>query len=231
MLRTEKFLSCESRARTPRDGPSSPRATAALGAAPFIVTKDWVDASIKAGRLVGTSHASQYCGTCLAETRSCSEEGPYLLKDRAKEAELGETLEAIVGRAKQRKLFEGMTLFVTKGVKPDVQTMQRILQSGNAIVRTVHGLTVVSSDSRADILPVCQVITSKISQPYQQAILRNRDTHLVVSCGADRHQWEALASRGVPIYTVEAVLHSVSVQSMAGFSAAANNRVDIQHDR
>lgn len=48
----------------------------------------------------------------------------------------------------------------------------------------------------------------------------------IVSCPADRSQWEPLASKGVPIFSVEAVFHSVMHQNFDGFSKA--NRIDQQ---
>jgi hypothetical protein len=158
-----------------------------------------------------------------------------LLKDVAKEAELGDTLDNIIERARQRKLFEGLTFYVTKGVKPDKETMQRILQSGNAIVSGPMlraGALIRRRQLTDPATPYCpQVIAGNISKPYQQAILRNRETQFVISCGADRQQWETLASKGVPIYTVEAVLRSVSVQSMAGFENPANRVDPKQHEK
>ncbi|KAK4051346.1 regulator of Ty1 Transposition [Microbotryomycetes sp. JL201] len=164
LSRTEKLLCC-------------------LAVAPFIVTTEWVDACIAAGRLVN--------------------EAPYVLKDEAKEKGLGDTLENILARARARRLFEGKTVYVTKGVEPEVSKIQKILQSGNATVNT-----------------------SKITSAAQQSILRNEDTY-VVSCLGDRQQWETLAEKGKPIYSVEAVFHSVMLQNMSGFDLP-NARIDQQ---
>ncbi|KAM0789281.1 hypothetical protein ACM66B_000121 [Microbotryomycetes sp. NB124-2] len=154
-----------------------------LAVAPFIVTTAWVDACIAAGRLV--------------------DEAPYLLKDEAKEKALGDTLVNILARARSRRLFEGKTVYVTKGVEPEVSKIQKILQSGDATV-----------------------ITSKITPAAQASILRSDDVY-VVSCAGDRQQWETLAEKGKPIYSVEAVFHSVMLQNMSGFDLT-NARIDQQ---
>ncbi|ORY87405.1 hypothetical protein BCR35DRAFT_302155 [Leucosporidium creatinivorum] len=175
MSRTEKFLSC-------------------LGYVPFIVTKDWIDASLKEGRLV--------------------DETPYLLHDEKKEKEMGESLANILARAKTKKLFDGVTIYVTKSVSPDPTTMQKILQSGNAVVNTSKLTTTLQANiikSWKDDLAAHESDTPRVR---------------IISCPADRQQWEPLAAKGVPIFSVEAVFHSVMRQNFDGFSKT--NRIDQQ---
>lgn len=58
-----------------------------------------------------------------------------MLKDKKKEAEIDDTLEAILARARKGKLFGGRSVYVTRQVQPDCATMQRILQAAGAVVR------------------------------------------------------------------------------------------------
>ncbi|KAK4057178.1 regulator of Ty1 Transposition [Microbotryomycetes sp. JL221] len=164
LSRTEKLLCC-------------------LAVVPIIVTKDWVDESVKAGRLL--------------------DETPFLLKDEVKEKDLGDTLVNILNRAKSKRLFQGKTIYLTKNVSPEVAVMQRILQSGDATV-----------------------ITAKITPSMQKTILNNNDAY-VVSTPTDRQQWETLAQKGKPIYTVEAVFKSVMLQDLKEFNSN-NVRLDLQ---
>ncbi|GAA5844402.1 hypothetical protein JCM9279_006288 [Rhodotorula babjevae] len=155
--------------------------------APKIVDKRWIDACLSANKLV--------------------DEAPYLLKDKKKEAEIGDTLEAILGRARKGKLFGGRSVYVTRGVQPDCATMQRILQAAGAVVH-------VKDLSR---------MLKKIADDPDA---------LVVSAPTDRREWDKLAQSPYsrPIYSVEAVFASVMHMDLKrGFTP--DNRVDPQlHD-
>jgi hypothetical protein len=61
-------------------------------------------------------------------------ETPYLVKDRKKETEIGDTLEAILSRARKGKLFDGKRVYITKGVSPSIATMQKIVSASGGIV-------------------------------------------------------------------------------------------------
>ncbi|GAA5876458.1 hypothetical protein JCM16303_003542 [Sporobolomyces ruberrimus] len=149
---------------------------------PFIVTKKWLDACLAAKELV--------------------DETPYLLKDKKKESELGDTLEAILARARKRKMLDGRRVYITRGVTPDPALLGRIVSACGGIV------------GPSDLLKQHKKI---VSDP----------TALVVSSPLDRRDWEKLSSEGVPIYTVEAVFVSAMHQSVErGFTTA--NRVDPQ---
>jgi len=87
---------------------------AALAAVPHIVTQKWIEDSIKQDNVLP--------------------EAKYVLKDKAKEAELGDSLANILARAKQRKLFDGITIYFTPSIEPGVKVLQKIVTSGNAIV-------------------------------------------------------------------------------------------------
>ncbi|GAA5971064.1 hypothetical protein JCM11641_004129 [Rhodosporidiobolus odoratus] len=152
--------------------------------APKIVTKSWIDACIAASRLV--------------------DEMPYLLRDEKKEAEIDDKLDAILARARKGKLFEGKNVYVTKDVKPDQQTMQRIISACGGTVHTI---------------PLTKM-TKKIS---------DNPNALIISCADDRRQWEHLAAAPLKkkIYAVEAVFVAVLHQDLKrGF--VRDHRVDMQ---
>ncbi|GAA5969116.1 hypothetical protein JCM3765_002184 [Sporobolomyces pararoseus] len=155
----------------------------ALPYTPFIVTKKWIDACIDAKELV--------------------DETPYLLKDKKKEQELGETLETILNRARtEGKVFNGKTIYITKGVSPGLPTMQRIVQAS--------GGTIGLNDLKK-----------------QHKLIIEDSQALVVSSPNERREWEKLASEGIPIYSCEAVFVATMHQVLEkGFNS--DNRVDPQ---
>ncbi|GAA6018796.1 hypothetical protein JCM11491_003452 [Sporobolomyces phaffii] len=149
---------------------------------PFIVTKKWLDACIDAKELV--------------------DETPYLLKDKKKEAELGDTLEAILARAKKGKLLDGRKVYITKGVTPDLKAIQRIVSACGGIIAP-----------------------NNLAKQHKN-IVADADA-LVVSSPKDRREWDRLAGDGVPIYTCEAVFSAAMYQQFErGFTNA--HRVDQQ---
>ncbi|GAA6060049.1 hypothetical protein JCM10212_001046 [Sporobolomyces blumeae] len=149
---------------------------------PLIVTKRWIDACIEAGELV--------------------DETPYLVKDKKKEAELNDTLEDILARAKKGKILADRNVYITRNVVPELAVMQRIVSACGGIIRP------------NDLVK------------NHKKIVSDRNA-LVVSSPADRREWEKLASEGTPIYSVEAVFVAAMHQDVArGFTNA--NRVDPQ---
>ncbi|GAA6003002.1 hypothetical protein JCM10207_001937 [Rhodosporidiobolus poonsookiae] len=154
--------------------------------APKIVSKSWIDACIAAGRLV--------------------DEMPYLLHDTEKEASIGDTLEAILARAKKGKLFDGRNFYVTKGVQPDAATMSRIISACGGIVT--------------------------IGLAGRQKKIADDEDSVVISTANERKDWEKLAAAPLKkeIYSVEAVFSAVLHQDLTrGF--IGSNRIDPQlHD-
>lgn len=69
-----------------------------------------------------------------ADPHRATAEAKYVLKDKAKETELGDTLVNILARAKRQKLFDGLTIYFTPNIEPAVKVLQKIATSGNAIV-------------------------------------------------------------------------------------------------
>ncbi|KPV77619.1 uncharacterized protein RHOBADRAFT_41614 [Rhodotorula graminis WP1] len=155
--------------------------------APKIVDKRWIDACVSAKKLV--------------------DEAPYLLKDKKKEAEIGDTLEAILARARKGKLFGGRSVYVTRQVQPDCATMQRILQAAGAVVHV-----------------------KDLSRTLKK--IADEPDALVISTPADRREWDKLVQPPYsrPVYSVEAVFASVMHMDLErGFTS--DNRVDPQlHD-
>ncbi|GAA5900179.1 hypothetical protein JCM8208_002041 [Rhodotorula glutinis] len=152
--------------------------------APIIVDRRWIDACLSANKLV--------------------DEAPYLLKDKKKEAEIGDTLEAILGRARKGKLFGGRSVYVTRGVQPDCATMQRILQAAGAVVHV-----------------------KDLSRTLKK--IADDPSALVVSAPSDRREWDKLVQPPYsrPVYSVEAVFASVMHMDLKrGFTP--DNRVDPQ---
>ncbi|GAA6032673.1 hypothetical protein JCM8097_004873 [Rhodosporidiobolus ruineniae] len=150
--------------------------------APKVVTKSWVDACIAAGRLV--------------------DELPYLLHDEKKEKEIGDTLEAILARAKKGKLLAGYDIYLTNGVSPDPPTMQRIITACGGVAHVKN-----------------------VSKFIKQ--IMDDDDSFVVSAPGDRKEWDAVAARKKPIYGVEAVFVAVLHQDLKrGFND--NHRIDPQ---
>lgn len=153
---------------------------------PQIVTPAWISACIAARKLV--------------------DETPYLLKDVKKEKEIGDTLEAILGRARQGKLFDGYNIYVTKHVQPDTSVMQRII---TACGGTVH--------------------TKDLSK-FSKKVLEDPQA-LIVSCEQDRREWQSLAAapHHRKIYSVEAILQATLHQDIKrGFTD--NTRIDARWD-
>ncbi|KAL8291971.1 hypothetical protein RQP46_001437 [Phenoliferia psychrophenolica] len=137
-----------------------------LAFAPFIVTRKWIDDSVAANVLL--------------------DEEDYLLHDAAKERELGETLEAIVGRARAKKLFSDHSFYLTPNLLPSVASIRRVIECGGGFV----------SMATIDRLPVT-------------------DNVHVVSSPKDRSKWEKYASKNRgPVYSVEAVFQSVVHQEL-----------------
>ncbi|SCV69657.1 BQ2448_1051 [Microbotryum intermedium] len=199
MQRTEKFLCCE-------------LPTGCLGVAPKIVTKEWIDASLKAGELVGTCsvHCHRGIGTAVDSSPFAPlDEEPYLLKDTVREREYKDTLVEILKRARTKQLFEDYTIYITPGTQPEPKTMQRICQSGGATVSL-----------------------ARLTPPIINKMVENRERTFVISCPGDRREWEALARKKFPIFSVEAVFNSVMHQTLVGFETTSNNRIDgLQLDR
>ncbi|KAM0745911.1 hypothetical protein T439DRAFT_384532 [Meredithblackwellia eburnea MCA 4105] len=150
-----------------------------LANAPFIVTKEWINSSIKSGELL--------------------DEQPFLLKDVAKEREIGDTLARILQRAKARPLFKGITIYLTPSILPNVLTIRRVIECGGGTVST-------ASFGRQE----------------------EDSSSFVVSCPKDRNKWEKYASKGNPVFSVEAVFQSVVHQEIR---FQHENRIDLQIER
>ncbi|BGP32788.1 regulator of Ty1 Transposition [Rhodotorula toruloides] len=154
---------------------------------PKIVTIKWVEACLAAGKLV--------------------DEQPYLLRDTKKEKEIGDTLEAILGRARKGKLFDGKTIYISRSTGPEPTTMQKIIEASGGVVHV------------------------KDLSKFVKKIAENPDA-LVISCPNDRREWEKLASapHKKKIYSVEAALTAVLHQDLSrGFNDA--NRCDYQLEK
>ncbi|KAK4701222.1 hypothetical protein P7C70_g5012, partial [Phenoliferia sp. Uapishka_3] len=154
----------------------------ALAFAPFIVTRKWIEESIAANTLL--------------------DEEEYLLKDLAKERELGFTLAEIVGRAKSGKLFQDYTFYLTPGILPNVGTIRKVIDSNTPKMTKVSlaGIDRVPATAKA----------------------------FVVSCPKDRSRWDKYASKNRgSVYSVEAVFQSVIHQELR----FTDNRIDLQTDR
>ncbi|BGP00180.1 regulator of Ty1 Transposition [Rhodotorula toruloides] len=154
---------------------------------PKIVTIKWVEACLAAGKLV--------------------DEQSYLLRDTKKEKEIGDTLEAILGRARKGKLFDGKTIYISRSTSPEPTTMQKIIEASGGVVHV------------------------KDLSKFVKKIAENRDA-LVISCPNDRREWEKLAAapNKKKIYSVEAALTAVLHQDLSrGFNDA--NRCDYQLEK
>ncbi|KAL8283801.1 hypothetical protein RQP46_005233 [Phenoliferia psychrophenolica] len=136
-----------------------------LAFAPFIVTRKWIDDSVAGNMLL--------------------DEEEYLLHDAAKERELGETLEAIVGRARAKKLFSDHSFYLTPNLLPSVASIRRVIECGGGFV----------SMNTTDRLAVS-------------------DNVHVVSSPRDRYKWEKYAKNRGPVYSVEAIFQSVVHQEL-----------------
>ncbi|KAI5479354.1 BRCT domain protein Brc1 [Pseudohyphozyma bogoriensis] len=147
-----------------------------LAVAPKILNRAWIDESVKANHIL--------------------DEQAFLLKDVSKERELGDTLTAILRRAKARKLFEDHTIYVTSSVLPDAATIKRVITCSGGEAKIVHNF-----------------------DRTMEADIRESDNVYVVSCPKDRPKWEKIAAgKGVgkrlPIYTVEAIFQSCMYQKL-----------------
>ncbi|BGP25309.1 BRCT domain protein Brc1 [Rhodotorula toruloides] len=155
--------------------------------APKIVTIKWIEACLAAGKLI--------------------DEQPYLLRDTKKEKEIGDSLEAILGRARKGKLFAGKTVYISRSTSPDATTMQKIIEASGGIVHV------------------------KDLSKFVKKIVDDPDA-LVISCPNDRREWEKLAAapNKKKIYSVEAALTAVLHQNFSrGFNDA--NRCDFQLEK
>lgn len=57
------------------------------------------------------------------------------MRDVKKENEINDTLEAILERARKRKLYDGYNIYVTRHIQPDTSVMQRIITACGGTVR------------------------------------------------------------------------------------------------
>ena len=155
-----------------------------------------------------------------------TDETPYLLKDKKKEQELGETLETILNRARNEgKVFDGKTIYITKGVSPGLPTMQRIVQASGGTVSPFLPLLPSSRLSLSARMVNSQIGLNDLKKQHK-LILEDPEA-LVVSSPNERREWEKLASEGIPIYSCEAVFVATMHQVLdKGFNS--NNRVDPQ---
>lgn len=62
------------------------------------------------------------------------DETPYLLKDKAKEAELGDTLTAILARAEKKKALHDRKVYISKKAHTDIGILMRIVSACGGIV-------------------------------------------------------------------------------------------------
>lgn len=158
-------------------------------------------------------------------------EAKYLLKDKAKEAEVGDSLGNILARASARKLFDGITIYFTPSIEPAVKTLQKIANSGDAVVSLP--LPLLTLPSFADPTPsqTPSIALSKVaaSASLRSALTSSPPSAFVVSCAKDRPLWNSLASKHrVPVYSVEPILVSAMRQEIA---FGAEYRIDQQVER
>lgn len=155
-------------------------------------------------------------------------EQPYLLHDTKKEKEIGDTLDAILGRARKGKLFAGKTVYISRSTSPEPTTMQKIIEASGGIVSS-HSCRRIPPC--ADIAVISPQVHVKDLSKFVKTIAENPDA-LVISCPGDRREWEKLAAapNKKKIYSVEAALTAVLHQDLSrGFNDS--NRCDFQLEK
>ncbi|KDQ07132.1 hypothetical protein BOTBODRAFT_616780 [Botryobasidium botryosum FD-172 SS1] len=139
----------------------------AMPLSPYILSENWIRSSIAAKKLL--------------------DEESYLLKDPANEAKYNFKLSEALERAKEGKLLEGLTFYVTPKVSVEFKTLKNVVSSagGNLVKQT----------------PTSRVLSSA------------KDRY-VLSCAEDASIWRPLATQGITIYSADLVLTGVLKQQL-----------------
>jgi PAX-interacting protein 1 len=117
VVRTEKFLSAMSLCKT-------------------IVTKDWLDESIKQSKLMGNRQIFPIL--LIWPQYFFVDPVKYFLHDKESEDKYHFKLGMSLQRAKKKKLFQGKVVVCTPNIKPDPTTLQRIVESAGGRVQLTH---------------------------------------------------------------------------------------------
>lgn len=129
-------------------------------------------------------------------------------------------------RARQRKLFDGYNIYVTKHIQPDTSVMQRIITACGGTVSKRCTLFSFFYVPGADARSTLRQVHTKDLSKFSKKVLEDPQA-LIVSCEQDRREWQSLAAapHHRKIYSVEAILQATLHQDIKrGFTD--NTRID-----
>lgn len=180
-----------------------------------ITTVDWVTASLKANKLLGalSDHHSQKL--LITIHVSLLDVKDYPLHDKKKEKHHKTTLVDLLARARSKKLYDGLTIYLTESCQPAPSVLRKIIMAHGGTVSPTHTRDLVCQ--LILFSPCLQVNLAKLTAPgVKQAICDDRAHTRVISCETDKKYWQPLAAVGfrVPIYSVEVILEGTLQQRL-----------------
>ncbi|KAK3103670.1 hypothetical protein FSP39_020895 [Pinctada imbricata] len=144
----------------------------AINVCKHIITKQWLEDSMSFNRFL--------------------DEKPYYLKDTIAEKEMQCNLQESLKRAQAKKLFEGLTVYISPSVTPSVPELTRIVEcAGGKVAKKRQGLKLLSNFND---FGHCQDV--------------------VITCEKDLHLFRNMIARKIPLYNSEFILMGVLRQEL-----------------
>lgn len=145
----------------------------AINVCKYVVTKHWIENSLAQNRFL--------------------DENPYWLKDAQAEREMQVNIRESVYRSQNKKLFEGMTFYITPGVSPPVFDLTNVVESagGKVVKRRLAAKSIASHKDD-----------------------KGNPTYIVVTCENDIHICKDLIAHKIALYNAEFILTGVMRQKL-----------------
>ncbi|XP_062589088.1 PAX-interacting protein 1-like isoform X1 [Saccostrea cucullata] len=145
----------------------------AINVCKHVVTRDWIDACMAQGTFV--------------------DETPYRLKDSATEKSMDCVLEDSLKRAQTKKLFEGMSFYISPSVSPPCSDLEKVVEAAGGKVLK--------------------------QRPHIQTFLEQKDTNgnrknIMITCENDVMLYKDLVDKDIAIYNAEFILTGVMRQTV-----------------
>lgn len=145
----------------------------AINVCKYVVTKHWIENSLAQNRFL--------------------DENPYWLKDAQAEREMQVNIRESVYRSQNKKLFEGMTFYITPSVSPPVFDLTNVVESagGKVVKRRLAAKSIASHKDD-----------------------KGNPTYIVVTCENDIHICKDLIAHKIALYNAEFILTGVMRQKL-----------------